>query len=179
MRRNNLNPSGEALPIGAWPPHFLSFIYGDVMILKNTASSEDDNTSSLQNIRATLVPENQRIRFLPFLFGKEMLRGEALTYACLERFSKEYQGGLWDFYTLSNGGCYLAPSHPDKLTLYVASNGFMGNLSADAAGIVATLFTLNHLAQDGNGRFIDLYYLLLDYAMYFHPEKALISSAID
>jgi hypothetical protein len=81
--------------------------------------------------------------------------------------------------TLSNGGFYMAPEGPECLTLSWADNHFEGRLSADAAGIVATLFALCHLANTtGEDRISDLYYHLLDFAA-CHPESTLIFGAID
>jgi hypothetical protein len=48
---------------------------------------------------------------------------------------------------LSNGGCYLAPSNPRGYRIIVEGNGFSGNLDAQCAGIVATLFVLSHLSM--------------------------------
>jgi hypothetical protein len=45
---------------------------------------------------------------------------------------------------LSDGGFYMAPDLADRLE-EVDGNGFRGELSADAAGIVATPFALGQL----------------------------------
>jgi Antirestriction protein len=55
-------------------------------------------------------------------------------------------GGWWNFYDLSNGGCYLAPGGVETFHLKVMGNGFDGRLSANATGITVTLFALSHLA---------------------------------
>ena len=92
---------------------------------------------------------------------------------------EEYSGGFWHFYTLSNGGGYMALASAMRMHIEVAGNGFEGEMSADAAGIVATLFALGQLAaeteQDG---IIRLYHELNDFAGE-HAEAALIRSAID
>ena len=78
---------------------------------------------------------------------------------------------------------YLAPELTGRLCLEVDGNGYSGELSADAAGIVATLFTLGQLAADNQGTdvadvLIDRYHFLRDFAR-DHPEAAEIFRAID
>jgi hypothetical protein len=59
-----------------------------------------------------------------------MLKGEALVYGWLEQLSEDYTGGFWDFYTLSNGGFYMAPSGDKRFDIDVSGNGFTGELGA-------------------------------------------------
>ena len=73
------------------------------------------NTYDVSVITANLVPENLRPHFLPRHLGSLMLKGEFLVYGWLERLSKDYGGGLWNFYDLSNGGFYIAPCDDNDL----------------------------------------------------------------
>jgi len=109
--------------------------------------TEDNPTAP---ITASLVSnETDRLKVLPALFGSRHMRGEALVYAVTRRFSSDYEGGHWNYYTLSNGGYYLAPDLGDmKLNFRVPTNGFEGELSPDATGIVSTLFALGDLMQE-------------------------------
>ena len=108
-----------------------------------------------------------------------LLLGEVLVYKWLDRLSQDYRGELWHFYTLSNGSFYMAPEQPARFHLQVATNGFDSSMSADAAGIVATLFALGQLLEThGNDALVDRYHLLHDYA-FQHPEARLILRAID
>ena len=131
-------------------------------------------------ITACRVEDDNRMEFLPEFFGESlMLKGEGLVYNWMRRLSEDYQGGLWQFYHLSNGGFYMAPDLDRKLVLCVPGNWFQRELSADAAGIVATLFVLCQLANTTeDDRLIDLYYKLKAY-LDFHPEGGLIAQAID
>ena len=130
-------------------------------------------------VSASLVPENLRLRFLPEQFGKFMLKGEALVYGWLEQLSEDYTGGFWDFYTLSNGGFYMAPSGDKRFNIDVSGNGFTGELSANAAGIVASLFALCYLANRfGDDKSINQYHWLREFAIE-HAEAGLIMRAID
>lgn len=130
-------------------------------------------------IVATEVPFERRPQFLPKRFGPALLPcGEMLVYGWMQRLCDSYRGGLWRFVELSNGGFYMAPNLPGPFHLRVDGNGFSGELSADAAGIVASMFALNQLACDGHGQFDDAYYLLMDFACQ-HAEHRSILKAID
>lgn len=137
-------------------------------------------------IVATRVPEADRLRFLPTYFGPSMLRmlrGEALVFGWMDRLCPAYQGGFWHFYTLSNGGFYMAPEQDGLMQIEVDGNGFAGELSADAAGIIATMFALNQLCAELAGTadadaLIDRYHHLGAFASE-HAEAAMIYRAID
>ena len=130
------------------------------------------------------VPENERLSFFPDFFGSRlMLRGEALVYAWLRRLSKDYDGGLWLFYIVSNGARYMAPASKQRHRLLVPGNGFDDEVSADAAGIIATLFALGQLAaenyeKDEGDALIEHYHALREFAGQ-HAEAAPILAAID
>lgn len=131
-------------------------------------------------ISATLLADQQRLNFLPRHFGRQMMAVEQHLYGRLSELSSDYMGGYWNFYDLSNGGCYLAPTTPERLRIVVQGNDFEGTMSADAAGITATLFTLSELsfrfrhAEVLGTRFHQLRDFAAD-----HAEAALIFRAID
>ncbi|EKT4503849.1 TPA: antirestriction protein [Pseudomonas aeruginosa] len=139
------------------------------------------NNTELQHqpITANLLPEESRMGFLPAFFGQAMMIGEGLVYCWMRNLSEDYQGGYWDYFKLSNGGFYMAPRTSKKFRVLVAGNYFEGELSADAAGIVATLYALCELAnRTASDRIVDLYHLLRDYASE-HPDAGQIFAAID
>lgn len=121
-----------------------------------------------------------RLKALPKYFGvKHMMKAESAIFDALESMSVDYNGGYWEFYELSNGGFYMAPVSPKEFKVVCSGNYFSGTLSADAAGIVASLFAINGLVwTTQEGRFSDLYHALRDFASH-HPEAGLILSAID
>lgn len=133
---------------------------------------------------ASRVLENQRENFLPTYFGTRLfIFGERLVYAWLDRLSVDYNGGMWDFFELSNGGFYMAPHVPGPLRIEVHGNYYSGSLSADAAGLIATLFAVSQLAgqvinSDECGSLIDRYHFLLEFAD-SHAEGSAIFQAID
>ncbi len=138
------------------------------------------NTSftAVDRIEAWPVPEHARIGTLPRHFGRHMLTVEGRIYDFLSQFCAAYDGGVWNFYELSNGGFYMSPPE-GTYELIIDSNGFRGSLSADAAGIAVCLFAFSHLSfeytTDIFGRH---FHWLREYAT-DHPEAGVIFSAID
>ena len=142
------------------------------------------DTQQNLTVTASRVLDNQRENFLPMYFGsRSFMLGEPLVYAWLDRLSVDYDGGMWDFFELSNGGFYMAPVVPGPLRIEVHGNYYSGSVSADAAGIIATLFAISQLAAqvtdpDECGPLIDRYHHLLEFAD-SHAEGGAIFQAID
>jgi len=131
------------------------------------------------DITATEITEAERLNFLPTHFGADMLAFENAICDFAQALCGDYRGGLWVFFELSNGGVYIAPRSPRELPVTVAENGFDRTLSADAAGIVLSIFALNVLAiRTRRAKYVFLLDMLKDYASQ-HRERAAIYSAID
>ena len=132
-------------------------------------------------ITRQLVAEDQRMKITAALFGIHFPQHlEPYIYNITGQLCREYRGGYWDFYMLSNGGFFLAP-HSDKTFSVSCENGFEGNLSADAMGIVACLYAYSHLSFGGDGfaeTCAEQYHLLREY-VFGHPEVDAILRAID
>lgn len=109
--------------------------------------TQSEISASNTTITAEVVPENLRMDVLPALFGSAFMRGENLITGYMRNICAGYTGGHWDFISLSNGGFYLRPDM-EKVELSIAGNGFQEEVSADAAGIVVTLYALNMLMWD-------------------------------
>lgn len=136
-------------------------------------------TQTDATITAQLVSEHERLGFMPRLFGRHYIQGEWLVYDWMRHLSSEYKGGYWNFYELSNGGGYLAPRREGAFKMACAGNWFEGEVSADAAGIIATLYALNGLAnRTEDDAIIERYYQLANFA-YEHAENGKIAAAID
>ncbi|STX81623.1 Antirestriction protein [Legionella busanensis] len=130
-------------------------------------------------ISPTLITDAKRLDLLPHYFGRWYGIAESALYNVLTEFCCQYQGAYWHFYKLSNQGLYMAPEMPGPLRLYIPGNGYECEVSADAAGVIATLYMLNYLCSRSQSEsFLNLYDLLLDYA-YGHSERKKILSAID
>lgn len=136
------------------------------------------STTTIDKVEAWSVPEHARIGTLPRHFGKHMLTVEGRIYDLLSQFCASYDGGIWRFYELSNGGFYMSPPE-DSYGLIVDGNGFRGRLSSDATGITVCLFAFSHLSFEyRTDIFTQHYHWLLEYAK-DHPEAGLIFAAID
>lgn len=73
-------------------------------------------------ITASVVPDELRIGFWPQHFGSipQWITLEPRIFAWMDRLCADYQGGIWRFTTLSNGGAFMAPEseHDEKWTLF-------------------------------------------------------------
>ena len=108
-------------------------------------------------------------------------RVEVLVFVFMETLSDDYRNGSWSFHELSNGGFFMTPLDvPASMQLYVEGNGFAGTMSAEAAGIIATIFALNVLCNETTrDEHIQQFHLLRDFALAEHAEASLIAQAID
>lgn len=130
-------------------------------------------------IAATIVPDEHRMEILPRYFGKHMIRAEIAVYTAMTSLCATYHGGFWDYVELSNDAFYMAPRLEGPLPITCDGNGYDGEMSSDAAGIVATLFALNAMAwTTEDAKFADLYHRLLAFVP-SHPEAREIFAAID
>ncbi len=124
------------------------------------------------------VPEHRRLSGVFRSFGRFSVTIEQYAQNVMRESCEAYSGGLWDYYELSNGGFYMAPTGADTYQVS-RSNYFEGELSAEAVGIMVTLAAI----MTAWGRYeIDLmglrYESLIDYARE-HSEWPLIRAALD
>jgi hypothetical protein len=133
-------------------------------------------------VTRALIPEDQRFSHTTNLFCAHFpLQMEPVIYGITDRMAEAYSGGYWNFYSLNSGGFYMAPAGEKKFQVS-CDNYFTGELSADALGIVACLYTYSHLSFSRNVEFgqlcADHYHRLRAY-MFEHAEVAAILGAID
>jgi len=132
-----------------------------------------------QRIEAREIPDGERLQILPRHFGRHMLNVEHAVYSFMRQLSSEYTGGYWSYLELSNGGFYMAPTREKPFNVSVDTNGFEGQMSADAAGITACLFALSHLSfQIQHESIATHFHHLRDFAL-DHAEASAILAAID
>ena len=134
-------------------------------------------------ITASVVPDELRIGFWPQHFGSipQWITLEPRIFAWMDRLCADYQGGIWRFSTLSNGGAFMAPEsdHDEKWTLFNSMNGNGAELTSEAAGMVACLMAFSHHAcRTESDAMTEHYYRLRDYALK-HPECSAIMHLID
>ena len=137
----------------------------------------------MTKITATRIDnEEQRLEILPAFFDADFLQVEMALYSHLQKMCREdYNGAYWHMYMLSNGAMYMAPAIENrKLRLTVDTNGYSGEVSGDAAGLITCLFVFNALCWKYPQRedFVDLFYKLCDFA-FDHPEAEEIIAAVD
>lgn len=111
---------------------------------------------------------------------KYAVQVEASVYSWMGTLCGQYFGADWHHYELSNGAFYLAPNLQDPLQIKVATKTyFFGDLSCDAAGILATLCALAAQARlTGDNKFEALRDRLYLYAT-THEEWPALRLAID
>ena len=144
----------------------------------NVGCGNGDGVGELDIIRV-VVPQEERMWALPAVFGRYSLEFEMSVYGWMDALCSDYTGGYWEFYQLSNGGFYMALSGVGRLKVICTGNGFEGEMSLDATGIVASLFAYNGLAcRYQREQDVERYYRLRDYA-FEHEEAGLIFRAID
>ena len=129
-----------------------------------------------------LLNEQERLDYTAELFGSHFpLRLEPVVFTVATKMAPEYQGGYWRFWRLSNGGFLMVPTDDRAFTAH-SMNGWQGELSADALGLVACLTAYSHLSFTGVGDFpreCARQYHLLREIVYNHDEVAAILSSID
>ena len=130
---------------------------------------------------ATLVPEQRRETFLPTLFGRQhLIIAENTLYNLMGLLSpRDYGGGFWDFYEHEGKPLYLVPTSRPCYRITCETNGYEGDVSADAAGIIATLFALSHLSFKYESDLLAEGYSRLYAFAADHPEASEIFQAID
>ncbi|GAB3656460.1 antirestriction protein [Ramlibacter alkalitolerans] len=127
------------------------------------------------------LSEHERIGHTAGLFGIRYLWVESYAFDTASSLCPEYDGGLWDFYVISNGGFYIVPAEGAAFQV-VCANGFEGKLSAEAFGITVCLYAYSLLSFSPDADFAEkcaTHYHLLRHYMLSHSEAPRILAAID
>ena len=130
---------------------------------------------------ATLVPDNRREMFLPTIFGlRHLIVAENTVYTFMDRLSpRDYGGCFWNFYECDGQPLFLAPKSTSRFRIESDITEFRGEVSAEAAGIIATLVTFSHLSfQFESDHLVEGYHRLHAWCD-GHPEASEIFQAID
>ena len=127
------------------------------------------------------IPEAQRSAHAVKLFGARFIFLESFVFDTASSLSPDYDGGLWSFHGLCNGGFYMAPTGSKEFRVECA-NGFEGVLSADAFGIMCTLYAYSLLSFSADAAFGSVcaeHFHKLRAHMVEHAEAAAILRAVD
>ena len=132
-------------------------------------------------ITSVRASESHRMDIADEHFGIRFpLMVEPMIYQFATQIASSYAGGYWQFYSLSNGGFFMAPDIASTFEV-IADNGYQGTMTAEALGITACLYAFSNLSFNEGAfgqRWADHYHRLLDYAMQ-HPGAKEIRAAID
>ena len=133
----------------------------------STTPSVSVTTASGNNqpqLVASLVPDEQRISFWPQHFGliPQWVTLEPRIFGWMDRLCEDYCGGIWNLYTLNNGGAFMAPEPDDDddetWVLFNAMNGnWYENVYEDFRE-VCDIFGVNlrqRVFRLSNGRFME------------------------
>ncbi|EDT2962821.1 antirestriction protein [Salmonella enterica subsp. enterica] len=153
--------------------------------------------------RTEINDPRHRLAFIPQLFFTP--QGEQMAINFMRKHCEGYDGGYWNYYEIPRGitgqiagwtnVCttrptgYIAPPE-GKYRLEIPGNYFTAEVSADAAGLITSLFVLNQLSwmvSEMGDKYaltcqglVDRQDALKDYiSIINHPESHLIFRAID
>lgn len=132
-------------------------------------------------VSCSCVAGTDRAASLVKHLGELAVRGAARYRHYFQHFSHDRRPDEWELIELSNGTFYLRPkARTRSVVLDVPESGFHGELSVDAAGIVATVYMLGWLANTDpeNARVRAHLYALRKFALSL-PEEPKIRAAID
>ena len=144
----------------------------------NAISSHTPDFGDNIEIVCTRLPDNLRLGFLPRHFGRHFMLVESVIYSHMGNLCAGYSGGYWDFFDLSNGGCYLAPN--GSTFALAAPNGFEATVSANVGGLIATLYAFSGLSFELEAVEVlaQRFHQLREFALE-HADSAVILAAID
>ncbi|EGI8540421.1 antirestriction protein [Salmonella enterica] len=164
-------------------------------------SAEQFKTDKFQ--RYCVIDDNERLDFIPALFFTPTADNMIASWL---RQHSDYDGGFWNYWIISQGiggnvapnkiiftttqTGYIAPAGEQRYNMCIPGNYFESEVSADAAGIIATLMIMNWLswqAADMGAEYANVCKYLVarqdalkDYvSLIQHPERGLIWRAID
>ena len=128
------------------------------------------------------VADERRVNHTAEIFGIHFpMQLEPFVYRITGKLSRGYNGGYWEFFTLSNGGFYMA-ANSRKIFHVISESGFEGDMSADALGITACLYAYSQLSFSKDQEFAEIcaqhYHWLREYMLDL-PEARDILGAID
>ncbi|HAV7715767.1 TPA: restriction endonuclease [Escherichia coli] len=108
-----------------------------------SATTPENNPPQLV---ASLVPDEQRISFWPQHFGliPQWVTLEPRVFGWMDRLCEDYCGGIWNLYTLNNGGAFMAPEpDDDDDETWVLFNAMNGTVTLYAKGLTCKADTLS------------------------------------
>lgn len=127
------------------------------------------------------IPESQKAAHVGKLFGARFIYIESFVFDTAGSLSPDYEGGVWSFHGLCNGGFYMVPTDAQRFRV-LCENGFEGDLSAEAFGVTCCMYAYSLLSFSADPEFAALcgeHFHKLRAFMLDHPESGVIHQAID
>lgn len=110
----------------------------------NGTASESTESSGAKPIRVHQVHSDQRSGFFPAYFYDQAPDAKDFLVCWLRRHCKGWQGGYLEYSVAENGAFFVAPEFKQKMRIVIAASHYSGMMSAEAAGITAALYLLEH-----------------------------------
>lgn len=128
------------------------------------------------------IQEADRAGHVASLFGPRYLQLESFVFDVAASLSPAYHGGRWTFFSLSNGGFFMAPAGERLQYRVECDNGYEGSMSASAFGVTVCLYAYSLLSFSANNSFAGIcaehYHRLRAFAL-LHDEATAILAATD
>lgn len=133
-------------------------------------------------IIATLVPEQMRLPITVKHFRQHFpFKIEPAIYHIARMLCPGYQGAYWDFFTLSNNGLFMVPDIDEPVHI-ICENGYEGQVSKEAFGIIVCMYAYSHLSFTKNfalSAITSEHFHALRYFALQHAEAGPILEAVD
>jgi len=126
-----------------------------------------------------IVDDEQRSEALSRHFAHHMLKVEDSIFMVMQRLVPDHHAVLWHFYELSNGGFYMAPALQVVQRVRNLVAGEYREMSADAAGLAASLLAFRHLSTQMRSDVMVRHYFQLRQFVTEHSEGKAILAAVD
>lgn len=126
-----------------------------------------------------VTDDSERMRCLPDVAGEQCVLLEHTIYDMLRMMCAHHDGGLWDFFKLSNGGFYMAPEAMGEYRLVGPGNGFEGGVSAKHFGLIATAMAYSHLSFRQTGSCFSRAYVQLSEFIHQQDDRTTVLAALD
>lgn len=131
-------------------------------------------------LTATVVSTKRRMNVITRTFGDLGPIVENTIFSLMDQFCSDYKGGYWEYYQLTNGGFFMAPSDHEYLRLDNPMNHASVDLSDEAAGIAICAMAYSHMLFEWphSDLLKNQYTWLMSYAAE-HPEAVSIFRFLD
>lgn len=136
----------------------------------------------MNTVTFKIVGNSARNNFLYNKVGNALIAVENAVFNTASSICEDYDSGFWEFAELTNGGFFMYPTSETPFSCN-AENFAEETVSAEAFGIVCTLYALSHVsfkwkASSVAERIVEAYHSLLEYSR-TREDHAQIAALID